>query len=172
MESEHFDRRQLNLGRRRPADTEADSGRPEAGDANCISDQVCLLGYRDGCQMSIFSAISIASSTSMPGARLPSGAAWYALTPDIVTGISYPAKNSLGIYLNRYRQMNAKQESGFEVPAFRASIARDVAPVRINRDGEEVVVVALEEIRLDSGGVGLHSECPQGRTEVLRSVPG
>ena len=122
--------------------------------------------------MSIFSAISIASSTSMPGARLSSGAAWHALAPDVVAGISYPAKDNLGIYLSRHRQMNAKQESGLEVPAFRASIARDVAPVRINRDGEEVVVVALEEIRLDSVGVGSHSGCPQGRTEVLRSILG
>jgi len=46
--------------------TEADSGLLVAGDANCITDHVCLLWYRDGRQISIFSAISIASSTSMP----------------------------------------------------------------------------------------------------------
>jgi hypothetical protein len=46
--------------------TEADSGLLVASDANYIAGHVCLLGYRDECQMSIFSAISIASSTSMP----------------------------------------------------------------------------------------------------------
>ena len=68
--------------------------------------------------------------------------------------------------------MNAKQERGLETPAFRTSIPWDVAAVGINRDGEESVVVALEEIRLDSAGIGLHGECHSGERGPLLSVAG
>jgi hypothetical protein len=90
-----------------------------------------------------------------------------ALAPDIVAGISYPAQNGFGIYLRQHWLMNAKQEPGLETPAFRASIARDVAAVRINRDGEESFVAALEEIRLDSVGIGLHGQCHNGEAWVV-----
>jgi hypothetical protein len=95
-----------------------------------------------------------------------------ALAPDVVAGISYPAQNGFRIYLRRHWLMNAKQEAGLETPAFRTSIARDVAAVRINRDGEESVVAALEEIRLDSVGICFHGECRNGETWLLLSVAG
>jgi hypothetical protein len=38
---------------------------------------------------------------------LPSGAARHALTPDVIAGISYPAKDGFGTYLGRHRLMNA-----------------------------------------------------------------
>jgi hypothetical protein len=41
--------------------------------------------------------------------------------------------------------MNAEQEPGLETPALWTSIARDVAAIRINRDGEESFVAALEK---------------------------
>jgi hypothetical protein len=49
--------------------TKADIADAGIGDKTSAAEHVCLLGYRVGAQMSIFSAISIASSTSMPSSE-------------------------------------------------------------------------------------------------------